>query len=122
MNDVSNDAALRALEDLGRQLERTIADLRAAAERVEQLTALRKAGLTWSEIVAQEERPLIVETITRALDDLGAVGGRFRREEALALQRENLSTRRIGELFGVTRQRVSALLRERPTNGTRPRH
>jgi len=106
------DPAVAALLALDEQLERTIADLTAARERVVQLEKLREDGRTWHDIVSHEERPLVVEAVTRALDDLGTVGGRFRREEAMALQRESVSITRIGKLFGVSRQRVSAILQE----------
>ncbi|MCE3551736.1 hypothetical protein LWC33_09745 [Pseudonocardia sp. RS11V-5] len=108
------DPAVAALRELGSQLDRTLADLAEARRRVEQLERLRTGGLSWHEIVTQEERPLVVEAVTRALDDLGSVGGRFRREEARALQREEVSITRIGKLFGVSRQRVSAILHEPP--------
>lgn len=101
---------MRALRDLRAQLAATVGDLETAADRLAQLAELRTAGHSWSEIVLDEDRPLIVETITQALDDLGAVGSRFRREEARALHREEMSISRIGELFGVSRQRISALI------------
>lgn len=113
MTDSTDDAAARALQQLSVQLEQTVRDLQAAGRRLDELAELRAAGHTWSAIVSGEDRPLIVETITRALDDLGAVGGRFRREEALALRREQVSINRIGQLFGVSRQRISALVRDR---------
>jgi hypothetical protein len=106
------DPAVESLELLGEQLDRTMGELRAARERVDQLLELRATGRTWYEIVAAESRPLVIEAVTRALDDLGTVGGRFRRDEAVALQRENVSITRIGKLFGVSRQRVSAILQE----------
>ncbi|MFC5947383.1 hypothetical protein ACFQH9_03705 [Pseudonocardia lutea] len=114
MTDAVHDPAVQALRELGRQLDRTMADLGEARRRVDQLEQLRARGLSWHEIVTQEERPLVVEALTRALDDLGTVGGRFRREEARALQREEVSITRIGKLFGVSRQRVSAILHETP--------
>ncbi len=109
----SDDAAVRALVDLRAKLHQTISDLGAAADRAERLIELRRHGMPWYDIVTSEERPLVVETITRALDDLGELGSRFRREEALALQREDVSITRIAEMFRVTRQRVSALLHTR---------
>lgn len=113
MTDRVDDPAELALRELGAQLERTVAELRAAGERLELLAALRAEGRSWTDIVSNEDRPLIVETITRALDDLGAIGGRFRREEARALMREDVSISRVSQLFGVSRQRISALVRER---------
>lgn len=106
----SEDPAVRALHELREQLAVTITDLGAAADRLAELAELRAAAHPWSDIVLAEDRPLIVETITRALDDLGAVGSRFRREEALALHRECMSISQIGQLFGVSRQRISALI------------
>jgi hypothetical protein len=108
--------AMEALTDLRRQLDETVAQLLAAGERLDELHALRTSGASWREIVADERRPLVVERITAALHDLGEVGGRFRREEALALQREGVSIKQIGELFGVTRQRASALVHGHPAN------
>ena len=113
----TDDAAVQALVELRAGLDRTIADLAAAGERADQLIALRRAGTSWHDIVRSEEPPLVIETVTRVLDDLGELGSRFRREEALALQRENVSITRIGELFRVSRQRVSALLQDKATRG-----
>jgi hypothetical protein len=107
---MGEERTLAALNALRGQLEHTIGQLTAAGERLEQLRAQRLSGRSWHEIVAHEERPLVVERITAALHDLGEVGGRFRREEALALQQEGMSMKRIGELFGVTRQRASAIV------------
>lgn len=115
VNDVAGDGALRALGELCEQLDRTVDDLRAAKERLRQLERSRAAGISWTEIVSNENRPLVVETITAVLADLGETGSRFRREEARALHREKVSMTRIGELFGVSRQRVSTILRgQRP--------
>jgi hypothetical protein len=108
-----DDPAIRAPAELRAQIRRSVHALEAADERLEQLIELRAAGRSWFEIVSNERRPLVVETITRVLEDLGEVGSYFRREEALALQRENVSNNRIGQLFGVTRQRISALVRDR---------
>ncbi|MFP5020375.1 hypothetical protein [Pseudonocardia phyllosphaerae] len=101
-----------ALADLDAQLAASIADLELARHRVRQLQQWRDEGLPWRAIVPREERPLIVECVTRALDGLGAIGGRFRREEAVALHAEGESITGIGRLFGVSRQRVSAYLQE----------
>jgi hypothetical protein len=110
----SDDAAVRALLELRAGLERTVSELAAAAERADQLIEQRRRGLTWYDIVSSEEPPLVIEAITRVLDELGELGSRFRREEALALQREDVNITRIGELFRVSRQRVSTLLHQAP--------
>jgi hypothetical protein len=104
------DPAIEALRELGAQLDRTMVELSQARERIAELERLRVGGASWRSIVEREQRPLVVEALTRVLDDLGTVGGRFRREEARALRREDVSITRIGKLFGVSRQRVSAIL------------
>jgi hypothetical protein len=111
---VSTDVTADTLDDLRRCLEASMAELTAASERVAELQELRAAGNPWIDIVIAEERPLVVERITHVLDELGEAGGRFRRAEALALQQEGVSLNRIGQLFGVSRQRASVLVKERP--------
>ena len=63
-----------------------------------------------------EDRPLVVERISTVLASLATAGHAWRREQAAALQRENVSINRIAALFGVTRQRISALLKEPETD------
>lgn len=109
---LDDDAAVEALTALVGQLDRTRAELGQAVERAHQLVELRNGGHSWLEIVQAEERPLIIERISQALDDLGVAGSRFRREEALALAREDVSITDISKMFGVSRQRVSALVQE----------
>ena len=60
-----------------------------------------------------EPRPLVVERISTVLASLATAGHFWRREQASALQGEQVSINRIAALFGVTRQRISVLLRER---------
>ena len=118
MNDAS-DAATNALRDLDRALQNSIGELSAARARVETVLAERSAGRSWREIASGEQRPLVVESVTNVLEQLSAVGSRFRRAQAQALHREGLSMERVAALFGVTRQRVSALLRDRETSQKR---
>ena len=112
-----SDRATAALSELYAALLSSITELTAARARVETVLAHRAAGKAWREIVSSEERPLVVESVTAVLERLSAVGSRFRRAQAHALHKEGLSMERVASLFGVTRQRVSALLRDRePTD------
>jgi hypothetical protein len=77
------------------------------------LVSRRMAAQSWRSIVESEPRPLVVETLTVALERLSGCGSKFRRAEAAALHRDGMSIEVIASLFGVTRQRVSALLRTR---------
>lgn len=105
--------AIRALEELVTALDESVAELTRARSRVDTLLSERRAGRSWEEIVSAEERPLVVESISTVLASLAGAGAGWRRAQAAALQAENVSINRIAAMFGVTRQRISALLRDR---------
>ncbi|MFN2478279.1 MAG: helix-turn-helix domain-containing protein [Pseudonocardiaceae bacterium] len=107
------DAATDALEDLIAELTVCINGLEQALRRAEQLRQERRSGQSWLDLVSTETRPLIVERITHALESLNNTGSRWRREQACALLAEGVSINRIAALFGVTRQRISTLVRKR---------
>ncbi|MGY1801877.1 hypothetical protein ACI78T_01195 [Blastococcus sp. SYSU D00922] len=108
----SRDEAGAALEDLVVELDRCIDELVQARARADTLLRERRSGRAWLEIVTGEARPLVVERISTVLATLSAAGHTWRREQAAALRAEQVSINRIAALFGVTRQRISALLRE----------
>ncbi|HLM07058.1 MAG TPA: hypothetical protein VK402_17900 [Blastococcus sp.] len=109
----SGDVAERALAELVRELDRCVDELVQARSRAESLLDARRSGRAWLDIVTGESRPLIVERISTVLAALATAGHSWRREQAAALQGEAVSINRIAALFGVTRQRISALLRDR---------
>ena len=76
------------------------------------LAHLRAEGRSYREIFTAEDPPLILDLIRANLQSLLDVGSRLRRAEARALHDQGMTMDQIAELFGVTRQRVSALLRE----------
>jgi hypothetical protein len=110
------DAALALLID---SLGSVVDELTLARERARTLSEQRAEGRDWYDIVSAEDRPLIVEQISSAMASLSTVGSQWRREQAGALAAENVSINRIAALYGVTRQRVSALLRERGIDSDR---
>jgi hypothetical protein len=105
------DAAAEALDGLVVELGRCIEVLQRSRSRAVELQEQRRAGRAWQDIVAGEQQPLIVELVSDVMAALATAGGRWRREEALALHAEGLSINRIAAQFGVTRQRVSALIK-----------
>ncbi len=107
-----DDDALAALEDLVREIDRCAAELQLARERAELLLTRRRTGSAWHDIVSAEARPLVVERISTVLSGLAGAGSAWRKAQAHALQDEQVSINRIATLYGVTRQRISALLRE----------
>jgi hypothetical protein len=110
------DEVLDALDELVVALEENSRRNKEMIARARRIQRLRGRGLAYSEIVEGQPRPLIVELLTENFDALRTAGGRLRRTEARALHDEGLSMDRIAELFGVTRQRISRLLKVR--NGT----
>src|SRR4051794_3103274 len=107
------DEATTALTELVAAIDECLQQLQDARGRAEELLASRAEGISWLDIVTAETRPLVVESVSSVLATLARAGSAFRREQAYALQGEQVSINRIAALFGVTRQRISALLRER---------
>ncbi|TYP87833.1 hypothetical protein [Blastococcus xanthinilyticus] len=107
-----DDAARQALERLVDCIDESVAELTLARARADLLLEGRRGGTPWAGLVTDEPRPLVVETVSSVLSALATAGHGWRREEAAALRREGVSINRIAALFGVTRQRISALLRE----------
>jgi len=99
------------------ELDACVERLQHARDRAEHLLDERRAGRAWLDIVSDEERPLVVESLSSVMSSLATVGHTWRREQARALHREDVSINRIAALFGVTRQRISALLRESASDG-----
>lgn len=106
------DPVLDAVEALDAVLEANLERTRAMRERMAQMRGERGAGRSYREIVEGDRGPLLVELLSRSAQDLDRVGARVRRAEAAALHAEGLTMDEIARLFGVSRQRVSALLRE----------
>jgi hypothetical protein len=109
---MAEDAFLRALT----ALEEVIAenDRRATLikKRMARIRKARARGLPYSDMVSNEDGPLIVQLLTESSTELDTCGANVRRAEAQALYGEGMTMDQIAERFGVTRQRVSALLRK----------
>jgi DNA-directed RNA polymerase specialized sigma24 family protein len=102
----------KALRDLERALDANARRIAQIKRRIAQIRRQRSAGRSYREIVESAKGDLSVQLITEATQALDESGARVRREEALALYGEGMTMEEIAEKFGVTRQRVSALLRE----------
>jgi hypothetical protein len=111
-NSSAPDPAAAALAHLVAEIDRSIAELERARTRAQRLLRDRATGRPWLAVVTGESRPLVVESVSAVLSGLAGAGHGWRREQALALQREAVSINRIATLFGVTRQRISALVKE----------
>jgi DNA-directed RNA polymerase sigma subunit (sigma70/sigma32) len=105
------DPVLTALDELLTVLHETTERNRTLVHRADAIRRFRERGHRYSEIIPIEERPLIVELLTQSLKELSDASSNFRRVEARALYSEGLTMAEIADLFGVTRQRIAALLR-----------
>jgi DNA-directed RNA polymerase specialized sigma24 family protein len=109
---MADDAFLEALT----ALEDTLADNQRRAtlikKRIAQVRRLRSSGASYADVVSSKDGPLIVQLLTESSAALHTSGANVRRAEAHALYAEGLTMEQIAERFGVTRQRVSTLLRK----------
>ena len=105
-------AFLRALSVLDRALDENIDRAQRMKHRIAELEAACGSGRRIREIVPQENTPLIVQLLSESIEALHDHGSAVRRTEARVLHREGMTMAQIAGLFGVTRQRVSSLLRE----------
>jgi hypothetical protein len=106
-----DDPLLLALEDLVHAAAKVNEAVEMLTARAGRMRAMRLQGATWRDIVDAEERPLIAEMLTDTIQRFEAAGTRFRRAKARALHDEGMTMEQIADLFGLTRQRISALLR-----------
>lgn len=100
----------QALEALCVAVDHAQERLEAVRTRAAYLKAERGKGRPYADIVADEDRPLVVELLTAVLEELSTAGASFRRAEARVLHQDGMSQESIARLFGVTRQRVGVLL------------
>ena len=100
--------ALTALEEI---LDDHGKRARLIKKRIAQIRRGRANGASYTELVSNNDTPLIVQLMTESSVAFGAGGSDVRRAEARALYAEGLTMEQIAERFGVTRQRVSTLLR-----------
>ena len=112
-NEPSADTGqfIAALDALVATMHETAENAAWAAGRAEGIRDRLRCGMSARDIIENEDGPLLPELVTSMLRGLLEAGSRLRRHEAHALHAEGLSMDAIGQLFGVTRQRVSALLR-----------
>lgn len=112
------DRLISALVDIevaaGDNVERSLLVQQRAIEMRDQL----EAGESLVDLVQDEEAPRVVEMLSTNMATLESAGAELRAAKALALRAEGLTIEAIAELFGVTRQRISALLRQKAALGT----
>lgn len=107
------DPTVDALDGLLRVLGELAEDQARLTKKLEDLRRVRLGGLQWHEILAKEDAPGSMQTLSRILGDLAQASGALRKELVEDMRRQGVSIPAIARLFGVTHQRVSNLLRRR---------
>ena len=116
----NSDRTVTALRALAAAFTESAGELGALAGRAESLAGQLESGADLAVALAREPRPLLVTRLTQLGDLLTEAGAEVRRAEAHQLRQEGLTQEGVAELFGVTRQRVAALLKPRPAAGRGP--
>jgi predicted transcriptional regulator len=93
-------------------LDQTHERLDLIKRRIAEIQGQHSDGMSYTEIVETAAPPLLVQLVTETKETLDSLGARVRRAEALVLHEQGMTMEVIAERFGVTRQRVSALLGE----------
>ena len=109
---MAEDEFLEALTALEAILEDHTERSRLIKKRIAQIRRGRAKGTSYTELVSNPDNPLIVQLLTESSIALDTGGADVRRAEARALYAEGLTMEQIAQRFGVTRQRVSTLLRK----------
>ena len=121
----SNDAAIDGLIGALTEIEAAAGDnaerSRQLQRRARGLRQQLQAGASLVELVEAEDSPRMVELISANMAALETAGAEFRAAEALALRAQGLTIEAIAELFGVTRQRISALLKQKAAARVTPK-
>jgi helix-turn-helix protein len=101
-------ACLRKLAAVSEELHTSASGFTASRARA----PYRTEDLPYREMLPLRRRLEVIRQISTALRELNRHGQHFRRVEARALYEEGLTMAQLATVFGVSRQRVSALLRE----------
>ena len=110
-------------DELSVALMQLIEALQANAERTD--SAITRATAMAAKVgqqgpveeVLAADGATVLEAVNKNLSALVLAGGRLRRAQARALHNQGVTMDRIAEIFGVSRQRISMLIRDTDMQG-----
>jgi hypothetical protein len=106
-----SDDVLSALNELEVVLRENAESERMLFQRISEVRLARENGKEWKSILAGEDEPGTIQLVSTVLRRQSEASGYLRRSLVVALRAEGQSIPSIANLFGVTHQRVSNLLR-----------
>jgi hypothetical protein len=104
---------LAALTDLEAAAHDNVERSHELQRRARHLRKRLQSGDGLTGLIEAEPTPRMVELLSTNMATLETAGAEFRAAQALALRAEGLTIEAIARLFGVTRQRISALLKQK---------
>jgi len=111
------DPGLGALEMLSEAATLSANELVHLDAELTTMRRRRRRGWSWSRIISSEGSDDPLATVMKIVTILGRASGALRRALARSLRDEGMRVTDIASLFGVSRQRVSALSRRTPAEG-----
>ncbi|MBV8985983.1 MAG: hypothetical protein JO248_16255 [Acidimicrobiia bacterium] len=111
-----DDAVRPAMEAMIDAVDEVVAHLGPVNARLMAILELRKEGHAYSEMGSHLAGSPVIQMLSAASEALTDATARLRRAAARELRAEGMTMEAIAATFGVSRQRVSALLREARPN------
>ena len=111
------EALRRAVDELRAAIADNLERNQVILTRLEELETGLRDGASAGDLAAAEPTPGVAEMLSQNLAALETAGSTFQTAQARALHADGLTMDAIAERFGVTRQRVSALLRNAERSG-----
>jgi hypothetical protein len=104
----------RVMEDIAIEADGIAEEQRHVARNARTMQRKLDRGMTWSKVLGDEQPVHLLERLRSSSRKLVKLTGHLALTIAKALTHEGESRRKIANRLGVTHQRVTAMLRNRP--------
>ena len=105
-----SDPLLAALDELVATARDNIIVWVRIMGRVDEIRELRRRGTPYSDMSLRADGPTIIDAVTGNQERLTATAAQYRRAAVRQLHAEGMRPAEIARAFGVSRQRIAALL------------